>query len=239
MVLPFENMSGDPEQDFFADGMTEDLITELSRFSGLFVIARNSSFTYKGRARKAQDIRRDLGVHYIAEGSVRRTGDRVRVTVQLIDSESGAHVWANRYDRGLPDLFDLQDELIQAIVATLPGRILAAEEVRIRRKPPQQMVAYDCMVAGRIHHHRATPEDNAEAIALLDNAIELDPSFAEAYAWKACTLGQALQLGFVDDASSVVDEALSLISKALSLNESDVECHRLLCEVMADWAVAQ
>ncbi|MCZ6523950.1 MAG: adenylate/guanylate cyclase domain-containing protein, partial [Alphaproteobacteria bacterium] len=182
VVLPFDDMSGDGDP-YFADGVTEDIITELSRFSSLFVIGRNSAFTYKGRAVKAQEVCRDLGVRYIVEGSVRRAGDRVRVTVQLIDSETGSHVWADRYDRELGDIFDLQDELTQAIVATLPGRLLLAEEKRIRRKPPQQMAAYDYVLAGRIHHHRVTSEDNAEALRLLELAIQLDPDFAEAYAW--------------------------------------------------------
>ena len=231
VVLPFDDMSGDAGDPYFADGVTEDIITELSRFSSLFVIARNSAFTYKGRAVKAQEIRRDLGVRYIVEGSVRRAGGRVRVTVQLIDSETGSHVWADRYDRELGDIFDLQDELTQAIVATLPGRLLLAEEKRIRRKPPQQMAAYDYVLAGRIHHHRVTSEDNAEALRLLEKAIQLDPGFAEAYAWKACTLGQALQFGFCTDFAETEKEAFAAIDKALSLDESDVECHRLLCEV--------
>ncbi len=231
VVLPFDNMSDDPEQEYFADGITEDIITELSRFSSLFVIARKSAFTYKGRAAKAQEIRHDLGVRYIVEGSVRRAGDRVRFTVQLIDSETGSHVWAERYDREFADMFDLQDEITQAIVATLPGRLLLAEESRFRRQPPQQMAAYDYVLAGRIHHHRVTPEDNAEAMRLLDAAIQLDPEFAEAFAWKACTLGQALEYGFRDDFEEAEKEAFELMDVALSLDENDVECHRLLCEV--------
>ncbi len=169
VVLPFDDMSGDAGNPYFADGITEDIITELSRFSSLFVIGRNSAFTYKGRAVKAQEIRRDLGVRYIVEGSVRRSSGRVRVTVQLIDSETGSHVWADRYDREPLDIFDLQDDLTQAIVATLPGRLLLAEEKRIRRKPPQQMAAYDYVLAGRIHHHRVTGADNAEAPRMLAN----------------------------------------------------------------------
>lgn len=230
-VLPFENFGGDPEQDFFADGITEDIITELSRFSDLFVIARNSAFTYKGRAVKVQDIRRDLGVHYVVEGSVRKSGNRVRLTVQLIDSETGNHLWADRYDRELADIFDLQDELTRGIVATLPGHVASAEHDRLRRQPPKDMAAYDYMLAGRIHHHRVTPEDNAEALRLLDKAIELDSRFAQAFAWKACTLGQALQFGFGEDPEELEHRAVETLQRALSLDENDVECHRLLCEI--------
>ena len=224
-VLPLENMSGDPEQDYFADGITEDIITELSRFTDLFVIARNSAFTYKGRGVKVQDIRRDLGVHYVVEGSVRKVGNRVRVIVQLIDSTTGNHLWADRYDRQLVDIFDLQDELTQAIVATLPGRLGSAEEDRLRRKTPQDMRAYDYLLAGKIHHHRVTKEDNAEALRLLDMAIELDRRFTQAYAWKACTLGQAIQFGFTESLKDLEDQAIEAINKALSLDENDVECH--------------
>lgn len=231
VVLPFDDMSGDSADHYFADGMTEDIITELSRFSSLFVIARNSAFTYKGRATKAQEIRRDLGVRYIVEGSVRRAGDRVRVTVQLIESDTGNHLWADRYDNKLSDIFDLQDKLTQAIVATLPGQLELAEENRIRRKPMQHMAAYDYVIAGRIHHHRVTVEDNAEALQLLATAIQIDPEYAEAYAWRACTLGQALAFGFVDYSNELEAEAFALIDKALLLDENSVECHRLLGEV--------
>ena len=230
-VLPFDNMSDEMDQEYFADGLTEDIITELSRFQTFFVIARHSAFVYKGKAVSVQDVGRELGVHYVVEGSVRKAGDRLRVVVQLIEAASGNHIWAERYDRELGDIFDLQDEITQAIVATLPGRLLLAEEKRIRRKPPQQMAAYDYVLAVRIHHHRVTGEDNAEALRMLETAIELDPDFAEAYAWKACTLGQAVEFGFRDDAAEADKEAFAAIEKARSLDENDVECHRLLCEV--------
>lgn len=231
VVLPFDDMSSDSEDPYFADGMTEDIITELSHYSSLFVIARNSAFTYKGRAVKIQDVRRDLGVRYVVEGSVRRAGDKVRVTVQLIDSETGNHIWADRYDHKLGDIFDLQDKLTQAIVATLPGQVELAEQSRIHRKPPQEMAAYDYVVAGRIHHHRVTPEDNSEALRLLDSAIQLDPEFAEAYAWKACTLGQAVEFGYMDFSDEFVTEVFALADKALLLDENDAECHRLQGEI--------
>src|SRR5207342_3259959 len=135
VVLPFANMSGDPEQEFFADGLSEDIITELSRFRELLVISRNSAFVHKGKSVKIQDIAREFGVHYVVEGSVRKAGDRVRVTVQLIDAETDRHIWAERYDRELADIFTIQDEMTRAIVATLPGRVEAASHDRAKRKP--------------------------------------------------------------------------------------------------------
>jgi adenylate cyclase len=231
VVLPFDNMSGDASQDFFADGITEDVITELSRFPDLFIIARNSAFSYKGRAVKVQEIAKDLGVRYVVEGSVRRSGDRVRVTVQLIDANTGSHVYAERFDRDLVDVFELQDEVTQSIVARLPGRLRSAEAERVRRKPLQDLAAYDCVVAGRIHHHRATPDDNAKALELLDRAIKLDPDYAPAYAWKACVLGQAIQFGFSDNPRASLERAVLAVHQAMSLEENNVECHRLLCEV--------
>ena len=230
-VLPFADMSGNAQNEYFADGIVEDIITELSRYSELFVIARNSTFTYKGRAVKVQDVRRDLGVRYVVEGSVRRSGDRVRLTVQLVDATTGNHIWAERYDRELIDIFDLQDELTRAVVATLPGRVGSAEAERLRRKPPSDMAAFDYLLAGKIHHHRATAEDNEEALRLLDKAIALDPQFAQAYAWKACTLGQAAERGFRDPPEKYLMQAWTEINKAVALDENDVECHRLLCEV--------
>ena len=230
-VLPLENMSSDPEQEFFADGITEDIITELSRFSGLAVIARNSTFTYKGQAVKIQDVGRDLGAHYILEGSVRRAGKRVRITVQLIDSETGKHVWAERYDRDLEDIFDLQDEITQAIVAVLPGRVEADRAVRAKRTPLADLAAYDYLMRGKIHHHNATAVDNAEALMNLNKAIELDPNYAHAHAWKACVLGQAWVRGYHTGLDEVMPHARAALKKAYSLDESDPECHRLLAAI--------
>ncbi len=141
-VLPFDNMSGDEEQEYFADGITEDLITELARFQNLVVIARNSTFTYKGKAIRVKDVARDLGVHYVVEGSVRKAGNRVRVTAQLIESKTEKHVWAERYDRELTDIFEIQDEVTKAIIGALPSRLEAADIERIKRKPPQ-----DCLTS--------------------------------------------------------------------------------------------
>lgn len=225
-VLPFDNMSSDPEQDFFADGLTEDLITELSRFHDLTVIARNSTFTYKGRAVKAQQVAAELGVRYMVEGSVRRAAGRVRVTVQLIDAASGEHVWAERYDRRFDDIFDLQDEIVHTIVATLPGRLAAVEGSR--RKRPSDLAAYDCVTRAKVLHHRGSLPDNQEALRLLDRAIELDPTYAHAHAWKACVLGQAWVRGYQKESDGVLDRVGESLERAYAIDENDCECHRIL-----------
>src|SRR5204862_4607455 len=170
-VLPLVNMSGDPEQEFFADGLSEDIITELSRFHDLLVISRNSTFVHKSKAVNVRDVAREFGVDYVLEGSVRKARDRVRVTVQLIDAETDRHVWAERYDRKIEDIFAIQDEVSRAIVGTLPGRIEAAGHERAKRKPPESMAAYEYVLTGKILHHRSTREDNAEAQRMLNRAI--------------------------------------------------------------------
>ncbi len=230
-VLPFDNLSGDPDQSNFTDGITEDIITELSRCPQLFVIARNTTFTYKDRAVTIQEVHGDLGVGYVVEGSVRRAGRRVRVSAQLIEAASGKHVWAERYDRELTDIFDLQDELTRGIVALLPGRVESFEARRIARRPPEDMAAYELLLAGKIHHHRFTKQDNLEALDLMDRAIALDPGYAAAWAWKACLLGQALGRGFLPDPKALFKGALAAVEKALSLDQNEVEGHRILGEI--------
>jgi adenylate cyclase len=187
-VLPFDNMSGDREQDYFSDGITEDIITELSRIPALLVIARNSSFTYKGKATKVQDVCRDLGVRYVLEGSVRKSGSRIRVTAQLIDGSSGGHLWAERYDRELADIFAVQDDVTEQIVRALEIRLSdthgAAPSSRLETGNPE---AYDCVLRGREQYRSFSKEGNAVARRLYEKAIALDPSYAEAYAGLAET----------------------------------------------------
>ena len=190
-VLPLANMSGDPDQEFFADGLTEDIITDLSRFRDLLVISRNSTFVHKGKAVKVQEVAREFGVDYVLEGSVRKVGDRVRVTVQLIDGQTDRHIWADRYDRKLEDIFAIQDEVTGAIVATLAGRVEALMQERAKRKRTDNMAAYECVLAAKVLHHRSLREDNAEALRIIERALELDPNYAHAHAWKACVLGQS------------------------------------------------
>jgi len=227
-VLPFLNMSGDPEQEFFADGLTEDIITALSRFHDLLVISRNSAFVHKGKAVKAQAIAREFGVDYVLEGSVRKAGDRVRVTAQLIDAETDRHVWAERYDRRLEDIFAIQDELTAAIVATLPGRVEAATRDRAKRKTTGNMAAYECVLAAKVRHHRSTREDNGEAQRLLDRALALDPNYAHAHAWKACVLGQTWIYGWCADRDATLQQVAKELEIALALDDNDSDVHRIL-----------
>jgi len=230
-VLPFVNMSGDSEQEFFADGITEDILTELSRFRELFVISRNSAFVYKGKPINAHKVAKELGVQYVVEGSVRKAGNRVRITVQLIDAETDRHLWAERYDRELADIFAIQDELTSSIVSILPGRVAAAAQDRVQRKPPENLAAYECVLTGKRLHHRSARPDNEEALRILERAIALDPGYAHAHAWKACVLGQSFVYGWCADAEATVRTVIEEATLALSLDENDSDVHRILAAV--------
>ena len=181
-VLPFVNMGGDPEQEYFADGMTEDLITDLSQMSGLFVIARNSTFVYKGKPVKIRQVAEELGVRYVLEGSVRKAGEQVRINTQLIDATTGGHLWAKRYDGRLDDVFGLQDKITRKIVAALAVKLSAGEQEKVTRKETDNIEAYDAFLKGWEHYRRWTPEDFRKAIPYFERAIELDPHYGRAYA---------------------------------------------------------
>ena len=231
IVLPFINMSGDAEQEFFADGLTEDILTDLSRFHELFVISRNTSFKYKGQAVEVRKVAKELGIQYVVEGSVRKAGNRVRVTVQLIDAEADAHIWAERYDRELSDIFAIQDEVTSAIVSTLPGRVAAAAHDRAERKPTQNMAAYECVLAAKVLHHRSAKEDNVKAQELIARAIELDPGYGHAHAWRACILGQSWTYGWSEDKDATWNQVAHELRVALSLDDNDSDVHRILAAV--------
>jgi TolB-like protein/class 3 adenylate cyclase len=186
-VLPFANLSHDPEQEYFADGMTDDLITDLSKISGLFVIARNSAFTYKDKPVKVRQVAEELGVRYVLEGSVRKAGNRVRINAQLIDATTGGHLWAERYDSEMGDLLTLQDRITGKIVAALAVKLTAGEQEQIARKFTDNVAAYDAFLQGRAHYVLRTPEDFARAVHYFEKAIELDPNYGRAYAALALT----------------------------------------------------
>jgi adenylate cyclase len=186
-VLPFANMSGDPEQEYFADGISEDIITALSKISGLFVIARNSSFTFKGKSVHVGEVGKKLGVRFILEGSVRKSGNRVRITAQLVDAGSAGHIWAERFDRELTDVFAVQDEVTKEIVAALALNLTIGEQQQLAGEHTSSPEAYDCFLRGRELWHLQTKETNAEARVAFQRSIELDPNFAPAYALLAIT----------------------------------------------------
>ena len=196
-VLPFANMSDDPKQSYFSDGITEDLITDLSSISGFFVIARNSTFAYKGKAIKVKQIAEELGVRYVLEGSVRKSNGKVRITAQLIDATTGGHVWAKRYDGKLGDIFDLQDRITQKIVAALAVKLTADEQQQVARKNTNNMAAYDAFLQGREYILRFTPEDLAKALSYFEKAVELDPKYWQAYAALAQTYSGGSWLGLL------------------------------------------
>jgi TolB-like protein len=200
-VLPFINMSGDPEQEYFSDGISEDIITGLSKLRWFFVIARNSSFVYKGKAVHLRQVAEDLGVGYVVEGSVRKSGDRVRITVQLNDVATGGHIWAERYDRGIADVFAVQDEITEAIVTAIEPQLYARESFRAQRKPPDSMDAWDLVMRGLSHYWRVTRQDNIVAQALLEKAIAIDPNYGQALGVLATSQTFSFHMGWVDRAT--------------------------------------
>lgn len=220
-VLPFQNMSADPEQEYFADGIVEDIITELSRNRFLFVIARNSSFTFKGRTVDVKQVGRKLGVRYVLEGSVRKAGSRVRITGQLIDTSRGAHLWANRFDGQIAEIFDLQDQVTQSVVASIAPQLELAEIERSKRKPTEDLDAYDYYLRGMAAFHRFTRESNQEALSMFTRACDNDPEFAAAYGMAARTYAQRAGFGWVSDYARVGEAAKDLARKALALGGDD------------------
>ena len=226
-VLPFDNMSGDPEQGYFSDGITEDIITDLSKVSGLFVIARNSSYTYKGKAVKVEDVGRELGVKYVLEGSVRKANDRVRITAQLVDSSTGGHLWAERYDRDLKDIFALQDEVTQKIVSALEVRLKEDECECKLCEYTCTIDSYDAYLQGLEHFNRLTEEANIQARRMFEKSIDLSPEFVPAYALLARSHLVEWSLGWSMDLQSL-ERAFQLCRRAIDLDDSTPEAHRVL-----------
>jgi TolB-like protein/Tfp pilus assembly protein PilF len=232
VVLPFVNMSGDPGQEYFSDGLTEVLTGDLTRLSGLFVIARNSAFTYKGKAVKVQDVGREMGVRYVLEGSVLKSGDQVRITAQLIDATTGYHLWSERYDRPLKDIFALQDEIVQKIVTTLKLQLTLWEQGILVRKTTDNLEAYDYVLRGREFYERNTKEAVAQARQMFEKAIELDPRYAEAYALLGLTYNRAWGMRWSVDPKTL-DRASELAQQAITLDDSMPYAHSLLGGIYA------
>src|SRR5437660_1470883 len=226
-VLPFTNMSGDPEQEYFSDGISEDIITALAKLRWFFVIARNSSFVYKGKAVHLRQIGEELGVAYVVEGSVRKSGERVRITVQLNDVATGSHIWAERYDRDLADVFAVQDEITEAIVAAIEPQLYAAESFRAERKPPDSLDAWDLVMRALSHYWRVTRQDNVVAQALLEKAIAIDPNYGQALGVLATSYTFGAHMGWAEMAASVPIAKRAALA-AIAADSEDPWAHNAL-----------
>jgi TolB-like protein/tetratricopeptide (TPR) repeat protein len=220
-VLPFTNMSGDPEQEYFAEGIVEEIITALSRFKTLFVIARNSSFTYRGRAVDVKQVGRELGVRYVLEGSVRKAASRVRITGQLVDTATGAHLWADRFDGGLGDIFDLQDQVTESVVGAIAPAVIDAEIERAKRKPTESLDAYALYLRGLARRHPYNREANDERLRLYYSAIDRDPDFASAYGGAASCYADAKAFGWISGTANEIAEVKRLAQRAVELGKDD------------------
>jgi TolB-like protein len=226
-VLPFTNMTGDPGQEYFSDGISEDIITALSKLRWFFVVARNSSFIYKGKAVHLKQIAEELGVGYVVEGSVRRDGGRVRITAQLNDAATGSHLWADRYDRELADVFAVQDEITEAIVAAIEPQLYAAENFRASRKPPDSMDAWDLVMRAMSHHWRVTRQDNVVAQALLEKAVAIDPNYGRALGVLATCHSFGAHMGW-EDIATVAPIAERSALAAIAVDREDPWAHLAL-----------
>lgn len=220
-VLPFQNLSGDPEQAYFADGVVEEIITALSRSRWLFVIARNSSFTYQGRAVDTKQVGDELGVGYLLEGSVRRAADRVRITGQLIEATTGAHLWAERFEGTLDDIFDLQDKIATSVVGAIAPQVELAEIERAKNKPTASLNAYDCYLRGLANMHRGTKESVQDALPLFHRSIELDPEFASAHAMAAWCYFWRKVNSWSTNRAKEISEGVQLARRAVELGRDD------------------
>src|SRR5450631_1852072 len=226
-VLPFQNMSGDPEQEYFADGISEDIITGLSKLRWFFVIARNSSFTYKGKAVDVKRVSRELGVRYVLEGGVRKAGNRVRITAQLIDAATGNHLWADRYDRDLTDIFALQDEITRNVVAAIEPRLLEAEGIRSQNRSPEDLGAWDMLIQANSLFWRLTKDESQAAIAILKQLVERHPFYAPAQSILAFVLLVSRQGGWHTMEPQVTQAAI-LAARAVELDDNDPWAHLAL-----------
>jgi adenylate cyclase len=220
-VLPFQNLSGDLEQEYFADGMVEDIISGLSRIGWLFVIARNSSFTYKGKTVNVKQVGRELGVRYVLEGSVRKAGSRVRITGQLVDAMTGGHIWADRFDGALDDVFDLQDRVTASVVGVIEPRLQQVEIERAGRKPTESLDAYDYFLRGMASFHLLTRDSLLEARRLYQRATELDPNYASAYGMASWCILRSRANGWLADPDREIADGVRLARRAAALGKDD------------------
>ena len=232
IVLPFNNLSNVEDNDFLVDGIVEDLITEFSRINSIEVISRNTAFSLKGKEIENTKIAAEFRIDFIATGSIRSSGNRIRISVDLTDPATGSSIWSERYDGTMDDVFEVQDEIVRKVIVALVGKLEMAGLERAKRKPTENLTSYEYLLRGRDFHHKFSKEGVLSAIEMLDKSIEADPNNAQAYAWRACSLGQGLGRGYLEgDQEKHFQKLQSLIQKALELDENDLECNRILCEL--------
>ena len=230
-VIPFANLNKDDDGAFLVDGIVEDLITEFSMISEIEIVSRQTCFNLREENLSHKQYREDYELDYIVSGSIRAVEDRIRISVELSETPEGNVIWSNKYDRVKEDIFDIQDEIVRKITIALIGGIEISSLKRAHRKPTENMTSYEFLLKGKENHHKFTKEANEEAMQNLDSAISADKNNAQAYAWKACVIGQALGRGYCEMSNEKVDELMELLDKALEVDQNDFECHRMLSEV--------
>ncbi|MEC7417035.1 MAG: adenylate/guanylate cyclase domain-containing protein [SAR324 cluster bacterium] len=232
IVLPFSNLNNVEDNDFLVDGIVEDIITEFSRVNSIEIISRNTAFAFKGKEIDNSKIAAEFDIDFIATGSIRSSGNRIRISVELTDPATGNSIWSERYDRTMDDVFEVQDEIVRKVMVELVGKLEIASLERAKRKPTESLTSYEYLLRGRDFHHKFSKEGVLSAIEMLDKSIGADPDNAQAYAWKACSIGQGLFNGYIEaDFQETLAEGKSMIQKALELDENDFECNRLMHEV--------
>ena len=232
LVLPFRNLNNDEENEYLVDGIVEDIITEFSMIHSIEIISRHTAFNFKGKEINSQQITSELGVNFIATGSIRSAGNRIRISVELTDAATESALWSERFDRMMEDVFEIQDEIVRKVIVALVGQLEIASLARAKRKPTENLSSYEFLLRGKENHHKFSKEGVLEGLQMFDKSIDADPENAQAYAWKVCTLGQGMFAGYLEEpVEDLFEEAQKTLQKALDINPNDFECHRMFCEI--------
>ena len=232
LVLPFRNLNNDEENEYLVDGIVEDIITEFSMIHSIEIISRHTAFNFKGKEINSQQITSELGVNFIATGSIRSAGSRIRISVELTDAATESALWSERFDRMMEDVFEIQDEIVRKVIVALVGQLEIASLARAKRKPTENLSSYEFLLRGKENHHKFSKEGVVEGLQMFDKSIDADPENAQAYAWKVCTLGQGMFAGYLEEpVEDLFEEAQKTLQKALDINPNDFECHRMFCEI--------
>jgi len=232
LVLPFRNLNNDEENEYLVDGIVEDIITEFSMIHSIEIISRHTAFNFKGKEINSQQITSELGVNFIATGSIRSAGNRIRISVELTDAATESALWSERFDRMMEDVFEIQDEIVRKVIVALVGQLEIASLARAKRKPTENLSSYEFLLRGKENHHKFSKEGVVEGLQMFDKSIDADPENAQAYAWKVCTLGQGMFAGYLEEpVEDLFEEAQKTLQKALDINPNDFECHRMFCEI--------